>query len=74
MSDYNGMRHAQTAPKETLLVKSKPHGKAVVHTTFEGQRHRALSPAETHSHDVEVWPPRLNQQSQNILYLSAEIN
>jgi len=37
MSDYNGMRHAQTAPKETLLVKSKTRGKVILHPTFEGK-------------------------------------
>jgi len=48
----------------TLLVKSKLHGKALVYPTFEGQRHRLYAPDETHSHDVEVWPLRLNQQSR----------
>jgi hypothetical protein len=47
----------------TLLVKPKTHGKAVVYTTFEGQRNRPHAPDATHSDDVEAWPPRLNQQS-----------
>ena len=28
----------------TLLVKSKPHGKAAVYPTFEGQRNQFYSP------------------------------
>src|SRR2546426_4248577 len=36
----------QTWPKQTLLVKSKPHGKAAVYPTFEGQRNRLYAPDE----------------------------
>jgi hypothetical protein len=62
----------QTASSMTLLVKSKTHGKAVRHTTTEGQRNRRHSIDETHSHDVEVWPLRLNQQSHQFVYTSAD--
>ena len=55
----------------TLLVKSKTHGKAVWHTTFESQRDHAV-PRDTHTQCVEDWAPRLTQQSQDLLDTRGE--
>ena len=64
----------RTGVKEilTLLVNSKKGGTAVSYTTFEGQRDRVHASGETHSHGVEDRPPRLNQQSQGLLYTGGE--
>jgi hypothetical protein len=53
-----------TWPGPTLLVKSKMPRKAVLYTTFEGQRDSGHSPCDTHVHGVGNWLPRLTQQSQ----------
>ena len=42
----------QTSSRVTLLGKSKTRGKAVVHTTLEGQRERIHFSGDTHSHGV----------------------
>jgi hypothetical protein len=55
----------QTWPRPTLLVKSKTRGKAVVHTTFEGQRDRTHSSGVTCPYDVADWARRLTQQSRS---------
>jgi hypothetical protein len=39
---------------------------------FEGQRNRAHVPGETHSDSVRDWPPRINQQSHDILDAGGE--
>ena len=54
---------SQNRPKKRLCIRC-----------LKGQRIRAYSPDETHSLHVEVWSPRLNQQSQHIVYISAELS
>jgi hypothetical protein len=54
---------SQNRPKKRLCIRC-----------LKGQRIRAYSPDETHSLHVEVWLPRLNQQSQHIVYISAELS
>ncbi len=63
----------QTAPQQTLLVNSKTRGKVVLHTTFKSQRDRVHFFGETHSSGDGDGPPRLNQQSHNILYSGGEL-
>ena len=41
-----------TWPRQTLLVKSKTRGKAILHTMLEGPRYRGHSAGETHVHGV----------------------
>ena len=54
----------QTASEQTLLVNSKTLGKAVLYTTFEGQRDRGHASGDTHSYGVGDGRLRINQQSQ----------
>src|SRR5688500_7820214 len=63
---------AQTWPRPTLLVKSKMHGKAVLHTRCEGQSDQGHASGDTHSHGVGDGPLRLNQQSHDLLYVGGE--
>jgi hypothetical protein len=63
----------QTWPKQTLLVKSKTRGTTVLHMMFEDQRDRVMALVQCTSIALEIGRPRLNQQSQSILYTSAEI-
>lgn len=48
----NLRRETHPSSALTLLVNSKPRGKAVWYTTFEGQRDAVHSSGETHSHGV----------------------
>src|SRR5262245_33289311 len=58
----------------TLLVKSKTRRNALLYKTFEGQRECGHALGDTHSHGVGDGPPRLNQQSRDLLYLSEEFS
>jgi hypothetical protein len=58
--------------RKTLLVNSKTLGKAVLYTTFEGQRDRGHASGDTHSYGVGDGRLRINQQSHDLLYLCAE--
>ena len=48
----------------TLLVKSKTHVTAVLHTVLEDQRNHIHLSDDPHSHSLGDRPPRLNRQSQ----------
>ena len=58
----------------TLLVKSQICRKQPGHAIVETQKDRDLAPVKRALATVEILLPRLNQQSQNIVYLSAELN
>jgi hypothetical protein len=62
----------QTGPTQTLLVKSRTCRTAVLHMTCEGQRDRMHSACDPHSHGVGDGPPRINQQSQHMVYVGGE--
>jgi hypothetical protein len=46
---------AQTGPTQTLLVNSKIPGKAVLYTTFGGERDQGHTGGETHLHRGRDW-------------------
>jgi len=58
----------------TLLVNSKTPRKAILHPTLKGQRDRGCCVEQCTPMLLEIQQLRLNQQSQNIVYLSAELN
>src|SRR5262245_2354577 len=64
----------QTGPKETLLVNSKTYEKVVLHMTFEGAKSQGRSPVKPTRMALEIGSCCINQQSQKIVYLSAEIS
>jgi hypothetical protein len=43
---------ANMGPQLTLLVKSKMHGKAVLHRTFQGKKDRIEAAGDPHSRGV----------------------
>ena len=64
----------QTSSRLTLLVKSKTGGKAILYRMFEGPRDCLHAAGDPRSYGVGNLPLRLNQQSQDILYLFGELS
>ena len=64
----------QTVPSPTLLVNSKTPWIATLHPTVEGQRDRGCCVKQCSPMLLEIQWLRLNQQSQRIVYISAEIS
>jgi hypothetical protein len=64
----------QTWPRQTLLVNSKTLWMATLHPIVEGQKSYGCCGKQCSPRLLKMPWPRLNQQSQGILYTGAELN